>query len=209
MAQSGVGLAINGVLYMLINLGAPIVPYSRKGAFVLGIIGLAGSIWMVWRLLKHHGFQARQLAPYLALQAYALCSAAMNAAGRVGYGTYFALNSRYIIMTTLFWVPAAVFAYLLARTNCAAPLLITRPGLRRTLVNAGAWLMLSLLLLGSAQGCLTWLRWRPELIEAQNEMLLGQEGEAWAKLFPYKEVLRQRADVIKRYRLSIFRQTAQ
>ncbi len=201
--KTRLALVVSRFLYGCIFLGSPMVPYSRKGAFVMGLVGFAGSLWLVWRLLRYRGYRLQELMPFLAIGSYVLSSMALNVLGRGAYGTYFALHARYIVITTLFWISVMALAYLwvYGRNSDIS-------SSRRRWVTAGAAAFVGLLLLGSVHGCVDWMKWRPELIAAQKELKAGVEGPAWASLFPWKEMLRERTEVIKRHRLSVFRTEA-
>ncbi len=106
---------IEFISYGLVYIGAPITgmftqpawhgyaPPVGFGHFIPGLLGLAALPVIVWRLYKKGG-DYRPYLPWAGLILYVLGSATITAAGRAGFGLEQAMTSRYMTMTTLYWL---------------------------------------------------------------------------------------------------------
>jgi len=70
----------------------------------LGVAAFVGLLWQRWQRTRDWA----ALAPWVALGAFALGSAAVASAGRCGFGLGQALTSRYITVTTPLWIALVV-----------------------------------------------------------------------------------------------------
>jgi hypothetical protein len=97
--------------YVLAYLGAPL---SREvfGATLWGLIGLlmlaSSLVWLHRRSPRYRSV----LVPWGALASFAILSAMLTGIGRVRFGIEQALASRYVTITTPFWIGACIFVSL-------------------------------------------------------------------------------------------------
>jgi hypothetical protein len=99
--------------YFLAFLGAPFGVNHVGVAAAFGALGcmILGGALFLW-LRRRHTRDWESLAPWFCLMAMPLGSAAMGALGRTGFGVEQALQSRYLVVSGLFW--AALAACLIA-----------------------------------------------------------------------------------------------
>jgi hypothetical protein len=98
-------------LYVLAYLGSPIVFSHPHPAAVIGAAGLLASVYLFWAVTRRHPAAVRRLSPFLLIYLYTLGSAVVTAGGRMGLGLQSALFSRYVILSSPFWVCLAVLAF--------------------------------------------------------------------------------------------------
>lgn len=103
------------------NLGAPVTTFAVMPAWhgvdslppmwalLPGPIAVVAFLLLAWRHWQRER-NWRALAPWLALGAFSLASAAMTSAGRCGFGLGQALTSRYITITTPLWIALVALA---------------------------------------------------------------------------------------------------
>ncbi len=92
------------LLYFAGFLGAPLARIPNSNPLVLpvivGSVLLAGYLWNAARLVRHRE-TLRNTAPWLALGAYVIASAAMASVARVHSGPFHALDSRYTTVSVV------------------------------------------------------------------------------------------------------------
>jgi hypothetical protein len=124
---------LNVARHALGFLGSPFAADDVVAAGVIGAGGLVAvataTLWL-WR----DGRELRAaLLPWALLETYAVASALVTAIGRVGFGVAQALQSRYVTISSLFWLGAAPTLTLAAarwlRTASPTPAQTLRAGL--------------------------------------------------------------------------------
>jgi hypothetical protein len=123
---------LNTARYALAYLGSPFAS-TDAAAGVIGAGGLAAVITVTLRLWRYAPEQRGALLPWALLGTYGVASALVTALGRVGFGVAQALDSRYVTISSLFWLGAAPTITLAAahwlRTAVPTPLHTLRFGL--------------------------------------------------------------------------------
>lgn len=181
-------------LYMLQYLGAPVVNYDGMGAAAGGVVGLAILLVCSYILIPRVGLGA--LAPYWGLALYAICGAATTGLGRLGFGIDQATSSRYITVGNLFWV-------------CDAVLVLLALSSRRGKVIAGVAAVGFVLLVSvnSVYGTLKWTERYAFRLPAREELISGGTNEdLLQRLHPDPQIVIERREILKKYRLGVFRQ---
>lgn len=88
--------------YVCAYLGAPLANWNAGMAIAIGALGLVTFAGFLTGLIRRH--VSSDLAPCLALAAFAIGTALLTAFGRAASGPAQALSSRYIVYSTLFWI---------------------------------------------------------------------------------------------------------
>lgn len=98
--------------YVLIYLGGGLGSWSKTVSALWGALGLVTFTWCgVWLWARSPGLR-HTLLPWILLGLYGLLSGFMTGIGRAGFGVEQALASRYITISSLFWVSCAVIGAL-------------------------------------------------------------------------------------------------
>lgn len=109
--------ALGYLVYVLTYLGTPMVNFSAEGAAIAGLCGILGQGYLLVTLLRRYAIPVRALLPYMALSAFALCTALGTGVGRSDLGSGQAASPRYVTIAYLFWLVTLFLLYLLwART---------------------------------------------------------------------------------------------
>jgi hypothetical protein len=190
--------------FVLTALGGPVVSFTGatwppRDAGVAGFVALAGLgvLAFSWRALRDHPDVRRGLLPLLGAAFWSAGVAAQIGLGRAEAGRSVGMASRYMGLTTPFWV--AVIG-LLGAVSLHRPRL--RTGARVVLAALGGSLLVSSLWnVGAFEA-----RWRmvwPVLAEARRR---GAPDSVLAALHPDVGQVRDRIPVLRRLRLSFFRE---
>jgi len=189
-----------------VYLGGPIVPYAARGAAIAGFLGVAlfaASIW--W--LRRRGVGLPSLAPFVALGCYAIGSAVITALGRSHNGPRQALASRYITFANFLWISEVILLFLVSGFRARSATRETRR------VGLAAGFLLVTIAALSVVGSLSGIR---GLRDHYNELLLERQEILWPRdehvlgqlCFQQIDFIRSQVDVLKKYRLSVFRRTS-
>jgi hypothetical protein len=191
--------------YALIWLGNPV---SAMHGALAGALGAAIVLAAALLLRRHRVVPVSLLLPYLSLAAYATMSAFMTGLGRVGLGLNQATAPRYITVANLLWIPGIVFTYLLARSGLS----LRMPqwcGRRRLPVAFPAMVVLALVVGGIIYRSECSLpRYQAEWKARESARAVLASGEADSRagiLHPSLDGLREAVELLRRYRLSVFR----
>jgi hypothetical protein len=204
---SGFVLAHPGayLAFVLTTLGGPVVsftgapwpPHDAGVAAMVAIVGLA-TLALSWRALRDQPEARVPLVPLLAVAVWSAGVAAQIALGRAEFGRPAAMASRYMGLTTPFWVAVIGFLGVVALHR---PRL--RTGARLALTAFGASLLVSSWWqIGAFE-----TRWRtvwPALAEVRHHG--DAPDRVLAMLHPEAQQVRDRIGVLRRLRLSFFRE---
>jgi hypothetical protein len=180
-------------LYIAQYLGAPVVDYDGMGAAAGGAVGLAILAMCSYALIPRVG--ARALAPYWGLALYAICGAATTGFGRLGFGIDQATSSRYITVGNLLWVCDAVLVLLAARGRRGKPLAVL-----------AAVAFVALMGVNSVYGTLKWTERYAFRLPARAELISGGTNEdLLQRLHPNPRIVIERREILRKYRLGVFR----
>jgi len=190
--------------YFLAYLGAPI---SREHAIRAGVVGLLALPALAFALLRRERVKLELLAPYLAFSGYAIVTAGLTGMGRMSFGIDQALTSRYLLLSNLLWVSDLALLYLLVKTS--------RPpragwGMRSLPAGAGVVaiaLLTCCALRSSAAAKPAFISFSHQLAAGRAALLSGRDDEALRMINANPKAAREAAEVLKRYHLSVFRQT--
>jgi hypothetical protein len=183
-------------------------------ATLLGWAGAVTFAWTVWRLLGTGAVSFRTLLPYLAVSLYSLGSALGTGVGRLGFGSGQAMASRYCTMVTPFWVSLLVLLALLGYGKVAALPKVGDKILRRRrkIAQCLLWGFTALLATGSYFAVSRAREHYDALVLARTKLLnVGLHPrdaidlKALQPLYPQPRTVVDRAPVLVRYRLSLFR----
>jgi hypothetical protein len=95
---------IQGLLYVLVFLGTPIVNFHIVGAALAGVLGIGIFAASLSHLAQRRHVPVEHLLPYVCIGLYAIGSAGLTSMGRGGLGIQQAMSSRYITNANLLWI---------------------------------------------------------------------------------------------------------
>lgn len=168
--------------YLSIYLSAPLLGFHGHLALYGGFLSLcAVGALLIRTLLSLDATGLRAALPWLQLMGYAVASGLLTAVGRLHLSLGQALSSRYLTISTLFWISAAVLLCLREPRH---------PKLRRAAVALG----FTLLTIHGFDGISRWTVAHEQRGEARTELVEG--GTEAAKL----EVLYPDAEQVMRWR---------
>jgi hypothetical protein len=185
--------ASDAVLYGLAFLGNPLVTASRPGALPIAVALGAAALALFVVLARHAAADPERrsrTAPWVALGAFPILSAAVAAAARLAFGPEQALASRYA--TFAFWLPVALVAMVPA---VAADAGVGGDGVaaRRRLATGGALLLVALHAWASVDGARMMGLVRKERLRGKAALTLIRQRffgrELALRLYPFVERL--------------------
>jgi len=197
---------------------AGLIP-GERGILPVCAVGAAGVIlWVtsVVLLLRWRIADFNTLLPYVALSMYALGSGMIAGLARLAFGVNQALSMRYVVFSTLFWVSLLAFLYLLATRYELSSANHRKMSQRRVTLSARILIIVILcLVISNARHGLQFAKGRHEAFsEAAETFRLLEQGDltaanirytAFELVYPEPEVVEKRLEVLRRYRLSVFR----
>ena len=156
--------------YVLIYLGTPLaMSFGLKAATWAGVALVAWSV-VLMAVAARRGGAARlrvRLAPWIAIWAYVLVSAAVTASARAGFGVAQAGSSRYVTVSSLAWIAVIAATFAVARPGLA-------PTLRWAIVPAAAVIAASLV--QSHHGFGAWKYHQAVLVQVRAELNVGNSA---------------------------------
>jgi len=197
--------------YVFSYLGNPVSTQYATPAGIIGIV-LFGAVIYVLRRIEH--VQYREMLPYIGFGVYCLSGALMTGIGRASIGQWQALSPRYITMANLLWICNATLLVLIIQISVrrARSEGRERPGGRA--VSLAAFVILGwivcLAAIASIGGKADMYRHRDLMAAARTEILAVKDDEPLRHLPPFRagRDIMPTIEILKRYRLSVFRETA-
>lgn len=189
--------------YVLAYLGGPLSPEGDSRwivawAVAAGLAGLLLAGYASQRLVSERRLPLSELLPYLSLALYAVAAAVLGAVGRLGNGPTQALLSRYVTIGQLLWLADAALVGLWLGSASGRPLRGRAPALALAAIGVAA-------ALASASGGARLIAAFERLQPARRALLERRDSPALAVLHPDRQLLWQRARVLERLRLSVYR----
>lgn len=186
-------------MFVFLWLGLPLgLSYL---AILFGIFGFFVLAYFSFFLMRFRNIKLQTLIPYFAFSLYAITSALLTAWGRAGAGISEALPSRYISISTLFWVSNIV---LLSLFVCGddSKMESHKP---KKLAYSSIFIIVFLIILHSAAGSWNAIQNYYYLLPARHELLALKNDELLKRLYPDATLLKERVVILKKYHLSIFK----
>lgn len=173
--------------YIMSYLASPLLPGNLAHAWLGGAVGTVLLAWLVWRLWLIEKNPLRILAPYAALALYGLGTAVLTGLGRAGFKTTQAFSTRYVTFGNLLWITLLIFLALF---------MAQKPGRRRWAVfcTAGIVLLAALNSVSARDDC-----------RSLNKTLLAERAKLLRLETHPDPLIKERAAVLQKHRLSVFR----
>lgn len=188
---------VRSAAYVVVLLGAPIFSYDGKLAAGAGLIGCLLLAFLLVRLARADRPALRPLLLWGSIAGVGVGSAVLVAAARSQLGLGLAMSSRYITLSNLFWLG-------LLGVATAWPAAVTwRDRIPIRTVAAAAVI---LLLASSLWGGVLFHQQYLERTVARRALLSGELGPAHPLLLPDNRISTESVDILRRYRLSLFRE---
>lgn len=105
------------IKYILLYLGSPVWSYHTSGAILAALFGLITLALLTVALIKSKQMKINDITPYVALSIYAIASAFITAVARTGFGSRQALTPRYITISNLLWLSNIMLFYFYIETK--------------------------------------------------------------------------------------------
>jgi len=201
---------LSSARYVFSYLGSPLTIFAVRtsfGADCSGIVGAAGTAafgLLLWSLIRRYHLALSSLAYPAALGGYAIGSAFLTSLGRAGLGLSQALSSRYIIFSSLLWIANTILLAVLVNARAKAD--GGKEGRLRTHEYLAAMGVVLLLSLSSAGGTVAAVQRAEKRLVARDELLRPRDPERLQPLYPDSTLVLKRVEILKRYRLSLFRE---
>lgn len=197
--------------YVFSYLGASVVNFSMIGAFVVGLLGSIGFWCMIWLLVRRR-YRFQVLTPYVGLSLYSIGSALITGIARVGFGSAQAMTSRYMTISSPFWFSNIVLLYSIASSNDLRTKSHRKNALQRYALFSIIILLVLLIALSSIYARPVFDKRHDYLLPARDALLVvnnsAKSDDLLKRLFVNTDMVKEGADVLKRYHLSVFRDSA-
>jgi hypothetical protein len=215
--------------YVLIYLGSPVYSYHPIIAGILGLLGFVFSVYFIRGLIRQRNVEFQIFVPYIALGLYAVGTGLLTGVGRAGFGPANALASRYVTISSLFWICNVAILYFYITTGKTqlqqkiinAPQAITN-GTEQTeklwhlcsremarQVIAGSILTIVILLVFvNSIVSIPHFKKKYKWLTPARKALLSQkrDPEVLKRLHPNSDRIDAGIDILKKYKLSVFRE---
>ncbi len=192
--------------YVLAYLGGPVRELDYRLVIAAGASAL--SVWLgtLYLILRSDKRKLSNLAPYIGLGLYAIGSAMITGAGRMGFGIDQAISSRYVVISNLLW---AADVMLLVIVVSSASTMTNR--LRASAIS-GLAIAVVMLIFCSVHTAPQYGVRRQVLLMLRAELASSGAFTSPAKhqrlmqmLYPDPLTLEARATILKKYHLSVYR----
>lgn len=183
--------------YVCVYLGSPLANATTLVGFCATVLGLLLFAAIAMCTVRQPREQRRALLPFVCLAVYSIGCAAATGLGRAQFGSGQATSSRYSSFALMFWISLGVLVAAWAfQTSSRARL--RAAALFFALTTAGS--------LASDGYAAYYFTQKHAVQQRAREQLFTFEDEALAaRMYPRVDVLRERIETLKRYRLSMFR----
>ena len=181
-------------VYWACYMGSPVVSWNVYIASCVGIMG-TGLFFFISARLVQRRVPITILFPYWALGIFSLGNACLTALARSGEGLSQALSSRYVPVTSFFWIGLCC--------------LLSFPSVQRKKLSKTYQFTLVLLISLVAISSMISIykadeRW--DAVQLGRRALFGEEPEKdLRQLYPFPSILETREAILRRYHLSIFK----
>jgi len=187
--------------YVLGYLGAPILFFQIKYAWLGGLAGVG--LWVAASLLliRSRLWEWKALVPYAGLALYAIGAGFLTGIGRAGFGYTQAFCPRYIVYSQFLWISVLALLYFLIVGNQA--------GRTRSIGISTVSILILLIAASSFRGVMDAARWHDRLLPARDA-LASMKNEELLVERAYLNPQRAKATVsfLREHHLSVFRNTA-
>ena len=190
--------------YFFSYLGSPLTN-NLKGAFFFGITGFAGFAYLIWLNMRYRYLKFELIVPYIALSLYSILGALITGIGRAQFGSVQATSPRYVTFSSLFWISNIVMLYMFTCINNTEP----HQGRKIILEKCASFSIIIIIMffsiISSFNERLTFTYYYRRLMPAREELVTAENDELLERLYPSVEVVRIRRAILKKYKLSVFR----
>jgi hypothetical protein len=197
---------------------------------LLGLFGLIIFVFMIHNLIKYQNIKLQVLIPYIAIGFSSIGAAFLTGIGRVRFGPQQALASRYITVSSLFWISNIILVYLyinVSRSRLKEKLTSTENDKTDSVTASPKefWRLYSKLLtsqaklvsiitivavlvsVNSIRSIVSFKKRYGLLAPARNALIAGKsDGELIKRLNPKPERIKNGIEIMKKYKLSVFRE---
>lgn len=193
--------------YVATSLGAPVAGYDANLSWWSGWFGIAFLAGAIGRRIWQ---RSPEPVVWFALGVglFAFGVALLTGLGRVNFGTYAALSSRYVTMTAPFWVAVALLLADLSREARARAGGTRRPGMTliRVASSAAAITVIGSLLVAWPRAIPSWRLWHHRLAPARASLVSNDPADdLLLRLYPDAPSCRARRAFLQAHHLNIFR----
>ncbi len=198
------------ITFTLQYLGAPIIKkgsptiIERKLTFFIGLISLIATIALVLLLIRIHSIKLKIILPWISLSIYAIGSGFMTSIGRLKLEGNSFMSSRYMTISSLYWISIIMFLYLLARYSHMIFKTKVKERISRWVSIAIIIGLSTMVILNSIEGARVIKIRSYHLRLARNELLFMENQQRLKVLGPYVTI--PRVNILKKRHLSVFRE---
>jgi hypothetical protein len=185
--------------YICVYLGSAVANVSASAGFWVGLFGLIVFTGMTLTLLRRRT-PPEIVAPLVAMALFALGCACMTGLGRLEYGVTQATSSRYTAFATLFWM-AFVMMLALSWPRGAKP--FAHPQLWRVAVLT---LLTAASIASAGNACYHFTQKHAAKQRARAQLYTFEDEEIVVRMYPRVDVLKERIELLKKHKLSMFRE---
>jgi hypothetical protein len=196
--------------YVLTYLGAGLLSsdVNPSMALLAGISGVLLFVLAITMISATKKIGAWDLAPYLALSLYALCTALLTGIGRAGFGDIQAMSPRYVAFSSLFWISLVVLMVILLRIGRPKTHLMAKPA--RILWGCSLVLIVALSTTSSWHSRLLFKERCQYLSPARGELLSLKNEELLERIYPHlreidRKEMEKAVNFLRLKKLSVFR----
>lgn len=188
--------------YVFKFLGGPLNNIGAAAAFSAGLAGAALFLSLIFILVRIKKIDFQVLLPYLALGFYSLGCAVISGAGRIGFGSDYALVSRYITFSSPLWISNVVFLAFFISGKQGSKAGKT--------ISISILLAVVLLLLSNLRYGELFFNTRYVYLATARDEIFSEKNEDFLHLLhPSAAVVKEGLASLERYRLSVYRETGE
>ena len=187
--------------YVLSFLGAPLATYSPVGSMLAGLLGLVLFADMTAHLIRSRAAALRDVALPICLAAFSLGAALMTGFGRIAFGVEQAMSSRYVTLANPLWIAIVI---LIGLEGSPA---VNQGRKSRQRLSLSMFALLALLIACNAvYGTFKWTERYHYLAPARTALISGDDPAILQRLHPDPRIVIDRREILKRHKLSVFRE---
>ena len=189
--------------YLLVYLGGPLTSEPLVQVGTAAFFGALGLVTYALLLSRHARDRAPSHVFWSVVHLLPIGAGLMTGIGRHAIGLQYAASSRYVTISTIFWIVLLAGLALASDSTSGRD---ERPGRSERGIPGVVAIILVAGVVVSYGAIGSFVAWNSRMSIARAAFAEGTESEVWLRLLPDLEVLREQRVILKARRLSVFRQ---
>lgn len=194
---------INYSFYIFSYLGATLIRYNKYLSFLIGLTGVLYFLYSIWKNKSKFIGTFHPIVPIYALAFYSIATALLTGLGRVESLGGQSLSSRYITMSSFFWIAIIIHLIMDATDEETKEIEVTVQR-KRHYSKISIFIIILLLIINSINSGRRAIKKYYELHYAQEKVLDHEDLLYLKEFYPSRKKVIRKFKLLKKYNLNVF-----